>query len=45
MRQLNAGMSLRLCTRLMTMALNDPLFDKRPEQLGVAEFVRLTGMV
>lgn len=26
-------------------ALPDPLFDKRPEQLGVAEFVRLVGMV
>lgn len=26
-------------------ALSDPLFDKRPEQLSVAEFVRLTGMV
>jgi len=25
--------------------LTDPLFDKRPEQLSVAEFVRLTGMV
>ena len=23
----------------------DPIFDKRPEQLGVAEFVKLTNMV
>jgi len=35
-------MYLSLCNLLKTTDLTDLLFDKRPEQLNVAEFVRLT---